>query len=97
MRIDIRTGYDQAAVEETQKTQQAQKPGVEKTAQGPHGGFSTDPASDVQLSGLQAKVASTPEIRQGRVQQLQQSIASGTYKVSDGQLAGAILGDSLGK
>jgi flagellar biosynthesis anti-sigma factor FlgM len=91
MRINLQTSFDANSVEQTQKASE------KKTAlQGPQGALVADPSStQVQLSGLQAQVASAPEIRQGRVDQLRQAIGSGSYSVSNEQLAGAILGDRL--
>ena len=91
MRIDLQTAYDTAAID------QAQKPSAKAGGQKVQGGDSADLSSDVQLSGLEAKVASSPDIRQDRVDQVRQAIASGTYSVSDEQLADAILRDILQK
>jgi len=91
MRIDLQTAYDTAAID------QAQKPSAKAGGQKVRGGDSADLSSDVQLSGLEAKVASSPDIRQDRVDQVRQAIASGTYSVSDEQLADAILRDILQK
>jgi flagellar biosynthesis anti-sigma factor FlgM len=91
MRINLQIAYDATNVEQTQKTA-----GKKADLQGPKGAPVADPSSaQVQLSGLQAKVAQAPEIRQNRVDQLRQAIASGTHAVSNDQLAGAILGDRL--
>lgn len=91
MRINLQIAHDASSVD------QAQKATAKKAAvQGPQGALTADPSStQVQLSGLQAQVASAPEIRQGRVDQLRQAIDSGGYSVSNEQLAGAILGDRL--
>ena len=91
MRIDLQTAYDTAAIDQAQKA--SAKAGGQKV----RGGDSADLSSDVQLSGLEAKVASSPDIRQDRVDQVRQAIASGTYSVSDEQLADAILRDILQK
>lgn len=49
----------------------------------------------VQL--LQAKLSQLPDVRQDRVGALRQSINSGSYQVSDQQLANAIGTDLLGR
>ena len=54
-----------------------------------------DPSTQVQISGLAAQAALTPEIRQERVNQLRQAIDSGTYSVRDAQLAQAMVSDLL--
>ena len=90
MRIDLRTAYDANAIDQAQRT--SAKPSAQKQAEA---AGTADVSSDVRLSGLEAKVASAPDIRQDRVEQLRQAIASGTYSVSDEQLADAMLRDTL--
>jgi len=46
-----------------------------------------------RVQTLQAQVLAQPEIRQAKVQSLQQAIASGEYSVSAGQLADAMASD----
>jgi flagellar biosynthesis anti-sigma factor FlgM len=43
------------------------------------------------LSGLEAQVLATPEIRQDRVEALRQAISNGAYQVDASQIADAIL------
>ena len=91
MRIDLRTAYDPGTIDQTQKTTARTSEKSEQAS------VATDLSSDVHLSGLAAKVASAPEIRQDRVDQLRQAISSGTYSVSDQQLAQAMLSDGLNR
>lgn len=88
MRIDLRL-YDTASLEQTQRANV--KDGIKTKPPTTDG----DVSSDVRLSGLETQVASMPEIRQGRVDQLRQAIKAGTYSVTDEQLASAMLGDHL--
>ena len=89
MRIDLRTAYDMSAIDKTQKAS-----GTSGSPKAEAAG-TADLSSDVRLSGLEAKVASAPDIRQDRVDQLRQAVTSGTYSVSDEQLADAMLRDAL--
>ena len=89
MRIDLRTAYDTGAID------QAQKASAKARSDKSQATGTADASSDVQLSGLEAKVVSAPEIRQDRVDQLREALASGTYSVSDEQLADAMLRDIL--
>lgn len=89
MRIDLRSTYDPAPIDKAQTT-------ASKT--GTTGVRMTDPsdqATDVRLSGLEREASSAPEIREDRVHQLRQAIASGTYSVTDEQLAEAMIRDAL--
>jgi flagellar biosynthesis anti-sigma factor FlgM len=45
------------------------------------------------VQSLEAQVLAQPEIRQAKVQSLQQAIASGEYSVSAGQIAAAMASD----
>jgi flagellar biosynthesis anti-sigma factor FlgM len=49
------------------------------------------------LQNLKAKVAQVPEIRQDRVNTLRAAISSGSYQVSDQQLANAMGSDLAGQ
>ncbi len=89
MRIDLRSAYDPGAIEQAQKT--SSKGGAAKAQMTD----STDLSTEVQLSSLEGKVASAPDIRQDKVDQLRQAIASGTYSVTDEQLADAMIRDAL--
>ena len=46
-----------------------------------------------RVQSLEAQVLAQPEIRQAKVQSLQQAIASGEYSISAGQIAAAIASD----
>jgi flagellar biosynthesis anti-sigma factor FlgM len=46
-----------------------------------------------RVQSLEAQVLAQPEIRQAKVQSLQQAIASGEYSVSAGQIAAAMASD----
>ncbi|MGA8540231.1 MAG: flagellar biosynthesis anti-sigma factor FlgM [Terriglobales bacterium] len=52
--------------------------------------FSFDPA---RVQSLQAQVLAQPEIREAKVQSLQQSIENGEYSVTAGQVADAIVNE----
>jgi len=91
MRIDLRTAGESISVDKAQKTTSGNSHhALQNSVRG-------DPSSNVQLSGLEAKVGSTPEIREERVNQLRQAIGSGTYSVSDEQLAQAMMNDALNR
>jgi len=89
MRIDLQSAYEAAAIERSQNANAKSTPDV---SQAP---VSANLSTGVYVSGLVAKAASTPEIRQDRVEQLRQAISSGTYSVSNEQLADAMLRDAL--
>lgn len=48
----------------------------------------------VEYSKLTSAIANVPDVRQDRVASLQQAIQSGTYSVTNQQIAGALLRDS---
>ncbi len=52
--------------------------------------FSFDPA---RVQALEAQVLAQPEIRQAKVEALQQAIGKGEYSVSAGQVADAMASD----
>ena len=52
--------------------------------------FSTDPK---KVQDLKAQLANLPDIRQEKVEQLRNAIQSGTYEVSPGKIADAMLRD----
>jgi flagellar biosynthesis anti-sigma factor FlgM len=90
MRIDLRIGYDPAIVDRSETV------GTKKARNSEAASSNTDSgASELRAAGLEAKVLNSPEVRQSRVEQLQQSIASGTYAVSDEQLAQALWNNLL--
>jgi len=91
MRIDLRTAYEAATVDQTSKTS------ARTADQSRQAAKSADVSSDVQLSGLEAKAVSVPDIRQDRVNQLRRAISSGTYSVSNRQLAQAMMSDVLNR
>lgn len=89
MRIDLRLPLEPGEIDRTQKPlaqalQRSSKPAVPDAS-----------SHDLQSSRLEATANSAPEIRQDRVQQLQDTISAGTYSVSDEQLANAMLKDLL--
>jgi len=49
----------------------------------------------VKVQQLEAELAGLPEVRQEKVQPLQQAVQEGRYQVSDEQLAQAIFADLL--
>lgn len=49
-----------------------------------------------RVQSLEAQVLAQPEIRQAKVQALQQAIGSGEYAVSAGQVAGAMISEESG-
>jgi negative regulator of flagellin synthesis FlgM len=53
------------------------------------------PGTTVQQ--LKANLSQVPEVRQDRVDAVRQSLASGTYQVSDQQLSDAMGSDLLGR
>lgn len=53
-------------------------------------------ASNSTVQQLQSTLSQTPEVRQDRVEALRQAVASGSYQVSDQQLANAMASDMLG-
>lgn len=52
--------------------------------------FSFDPT---RVRSLQAQVLAQPEIREAKVQSLQQAIDNGEYSVTSGQVADALVGE----
>jgi len=90
MRIDLRTVYDPATVDRTQTS--AAKKGDRSNQTSPDADFAN---AQFQVSGLEAKVANVPDIRQSRVDQLRQAIQAGTYTVANDQLAQAIMNNVL--
>ena len=86
--------------------QQQQNPSVQQPAKKP--AEQKSPATSgvagdqVKLSAdhqiverLKAELNQLPEVRQDRVVQLRQALQSGSYKVTDEQIADAILSDTL--
>lgn len=55
--------------------------------------FSSDPT---RVQSLQAQVLAQPEIRQAKVQALQQSISSDEYSVLPGQIADSLIAELNG-
>lgn len=53
-------------------------------------------ASNATVQQLKSTVSQLPEIRPDRVEALRQAVASGSYQVSDQQLANAMASDLLG-
>ena len=46
-----------------------------------------------RVQSLKAQVLAQPEIREGRVQTVQQAIGTGEYSIPASQLAGALIGE----
>jgi negative regulator of flagellin synthesis FlgM len=76
----------------------AARAGAEK----PAGGGVSAPRERIELSGgakdalqLRRAVDEAPEIREDRVNELKARIDSGTYRVSSGDIASRMVGDSL--
>jgi len=89
-------------VPENQQTQKVSNSGA-SAPQGRSASISAD-QDQAQLSVdsgtvqvLQAKLSQLPDVRQDRVDALRQSVNSGSYQVSDQQLANAIGTDLLGR
>jgi flagellar biosynthesis anti-sigma factor FlgM len=61
---------------------------------GAHSEGATFSADTGGVAGLEARVLSTPEIRQDRVAALRESIRSGSYSLDPGQIADAMLNES---
>lgn len=88
MRIDLRVPYDASSIDRTQK-------GNVRSISPHRQEAVADPSNDVHLSQLESTISAAPDIREDRVQQVRQAITSGTYSVSDEQLAQAMLKDIL--
>ncbi len=89
MRIDLRIASDPATLD------RAQKANAKAAESNQTSSVSADLSSAVHLQNFETVVAQAPEIRQERVDQLRQAISSGTYSVSDEQLADAMLRNIL--
>jgi flagellar biosynthesis anti-sigma factor FlgM len=89
MRIDINTPDMQSiATEQAKKSPAAATPSNSLRA-----GDETDFSQDkVTLSALATQALGQPEVRQGLVDSLRESVSSGQYQVDPNQIAGAILG-----
>ena len=95
MRIDLRNTYDPAAIDQTASTKASVKTNMKPAESSGQDRVSADVSTNVRLSGFVAKASSAPEMRQDRVDQLRHAIGSGTYSVSDEQLANAMLSDVM--
>ena len=89
--LTVQNGYDLSQVGNSGSSKAAGQP--QKT------GVANDQATlsvdGPKLEDLKAKLNGVPEIRQEKVNQLRQAIHDGSYKVSDGDIAGAMLSDLL--
>ncbi|MGA2425456.1 MAG: flagellar biosynthesis anti-sigma factor FlgM [Terriglobales bacterium] len=56
-----------------------------------------DSFDQTRVQSLAAQVLTQPEIREAKVQSLQQAIANGEYSVSPGQVADALVSDLGGE
>lgn len=90
MRID--SGYPARNIGDVERSQKKGVQRQEAMAEGVTSEFSSD---SVRLSSLAAQASAGGEIRHEKVASLKQAIESGTYQVSDSDLADAILGDVI--
>jgi flagellar biosynthesis anti-sigma factor FlgM len=79
-----RAGQTEAAETAARNTSGSNSPGVDQA------NFSSDPT---RAQTLQAQVLAQPEVREAKVQSLQQAIGSGNYSVSAGQIADALVSE----
>jgi flagellar biosynthesis anti-sigma factor FlgM len=79
-----RTGQSQAAETAASSTTGSNSPGVDEA------NFSSDPT---RVQTLQTQVLAQPEVREAKVQSLQQAIGNGNYSVSAGQIADALVSE----
>lgn len=95
MRIDLNSGAG-AAQTSLEKPGSA-RPASETTSNAGESKFSSQPASlSKNLSGLTATALAAPEVRQAKVQALQQQIGDGSYQVSSSQIAAAMFQHMVG-
>jgi flagellar biosynthesis anti-sigma factor FlgM len=79
-----RAGQAEAAGTAASTISGSNSPGVDQA------NFSSDPT---QVQTLQAQVLAQPEVREAKVQSLQQAIGNGNYSVSAGQIADALVSE----
>jgi flagellar biosynthesis anti-sigma factor FlgM len=79
-----RAGQTEAAGTAASNISGSNSPGMDQAI------FSSE---QTQVQTLQAQVLAQPEIREAKVQSLQQAIGSGSYSVSAGQIADALVSE----
>ena len=91
MRVDFTTfGLEPPEKGTTGRAGQAGAAGASSTPGMDQARFSFDQA---RVQSLQAQVLAQPEIREAKVQALQQAIGNGNYSVSAGQVADALVSE----
>jgi len=91
MRVDFTTfGLEPPEKGTTGRAGQAGAAGASSTPGMDQARFSFDQA---RVQSLQAQVLAQPEIREAKVQALQQAIGNGKYSVSAGQVADALVSE----
>lgn len=86
MRIDLNTGM--TVPEGSMEKAATSRSAVQNGAPAGESQFSPSPAS---VSRLAADVLATPEVRAGKVEEIRSRLEAGTYQLSAGQLASALL------
>lgn len=79
-----RAGQTEAAGTAVSSSSDSNTPGVDQA------NFSS---AQTQVQTLQAQVLAQPEVREAKVQSLQQAIGNGNYSVSPGQIADALVSE----
>ncbi len=90
MRIGLNTTDPQLISAEQAKKSSATAPELNAA---PVGDKATLVDDKVSLSSLATQALNQPDVRQGLVDSLRQSVASGEYKLDPSAIAGAILGE----
>jgi flagellar biosynthesis anti-sigma factor FlgM len=90
MRIDV---YNSAASEVSSEpnSKQVQSNSVTPSDSGDGGDRATLTSGAGSVSALVSGAMSSPEIRQDKVQSLQQAVSSGNYKLEPDMIAGAMI------
>jgi negative regulator of flagellin synthesis FlgM len=90
MRIDLfNTAASQAATQTDSNQSRVQTPTA--TQVNADGDRTTLTSGSVSISSLVSEAMNSPEIRQARVQSLQQAVSSGNYKLDPDAIAGAMI------
>lgn len=90
MRIDL---YNSMASEiaNEQNSNQVQSRSVQSSDAGDTGDRTTLSSGSGPVNALVSQAMSSPEIRQDKVQHLQQAISSGKYQIEPDKIAGAMI------
>jgi flagellar biosynthesis anti-sigma factor FlgM len=90
MRVDL---YNSAASEISSEpsSKQVQSSSVTPSDSGDGGDRTTLTSGADPVSALVSGAMSSPDVRQDRVQSLQQAVSSGSYKLEPDQIAGAMI------